>query len=130
MAVLGSTVAQKLFGTADPLGQTVTVGKNLYKVIGVAKKRGPAQIGQAKEDTDSDIYIPLNTCNARFGQTIFIRQDGARTGEKVELSRVLVTVAKFGQRRETADAIRKLLDGSHKLKDWEVIIPDPFPEKK
>src|SRR5262249_8204705 len=125
-----SAVAQKLFGTADPLGQTVTVGKHLYKVIGVVKQRGPAPVGQVKEDADSDIYIPLNTCNARFGETIFIRQGGARTGEKVQLSRVLVTVAKFDQVAETAGAIRKLLEGSHKQKEWEVIVPDPFPEKK
>jgi HlyD family secretion protein len=130
VAVLGSAVAQKLFGTADPLGQTVTVGKNLYKVIGVVKQRGPVQIGQAKEDANSDIYIPLHTCNARFGETIFIRQGGARTGEKVQLSRVLVTIAKFDQRAETADAIRKLLDGSHKQKDWEVIVPDSSDGKK
>jgi HlyD family secretion protein len=130
VAVLGSTVAQKLFGIADPLGQTVTVGKNLYKVIGVVKQRGPAQIGQAKEDANSDIYIPLNTCNARFGETIFIRQAGARTGEKVQLSRVLVTVAKLDQLAETAGAIRKLLDGSHKQKDWEVIVPESSDGKK
>ena len=130
VAVLGSAVAEKLFGTADPLGQTVTVGKHLYKVIGVVKQRGPVRVGQVKEDADTDIYIPLNTCNARFGETIFIRQAGARTGEKVQLSRVLVTVAKFDQCAETADAIRKLLEGSHKQKDWEVIVPESSDGKK
>src|SRR5262249_58482636 len=119
-----SAVAQKLFGTADPLGQTVTVGKHLYKVIGVVKQRGPVRVGQVKEDADTDIYIPLNTCNARFGETIFIRQAGARTGEKVQLSRVLVTVAKVDQCAETADAIRKLLEGSHQQKDRAGIVPE------
>ena len=39
------------------------------------------------------MYIPLETCRARFGEKIYIRQSGSRSGEQVELSQVTLTIS-------------------------------------
>jgi putative ABC transport system permease protein len=57
VAVLGESVAQKLFGEADPIGQTVTVNRVKLDVVGVMTKKG--MVGDM--DYDDRIYVPLTT---------------------------------------------------------------------
>ncbi|QQS60921.1 MAG: ABC transporter permease [Candidatus Moraniibacteriota bacterium] len=42
VAVLGSTVAEELFGTANPnvIGQEITIGKKQFEIIGISKYKG------------------------------------------------------------------------------------------
>ena len=40
VAVLGMTVADKLFGETDPIGHTVRIGTTPYRVIGIAATKG------------------------------------------------------------------------------------------
>lgn len=42
VAVLGATVAEELFGTADPdvIGQEIMIGKKQFEIIGIAKYKG------------------------------------------------------------------------------------------
>ena len=55
VAVLGQSVAQELFGEADPIGQTVTVNRVRLDVIGVMAEKG--MVGDV--DYDDRIYVPL-----------------------------------------------------------------------
>jgi putative ABC transport system permease protein len=125
IAVLGSTVAERLFPFENPLGQTVKVGAHFYVVVGVMAERMPtAGTGgsQAAEDYNNDVYIPLQTCRARFGERIFIRQSGSRSGEQVELHQVTLTVSSMDKVRPTGDVVRTLLE-RHPKKDWAVTVP-------
>jgi putative ABC transport system permease protein len=54
-AVLGSKLYRELFGTASPLGETVRIGGNRYKVTGVMAEKGQF-LGN---DLDDSIYIPI-----------------------------------------------------------------------
>jgi putative ABC transport system permease protein len=56
VAVLGSSLAEELFGESDPIGQTITVGTTKLAVIGVFAERG--LVGNT--DFDSRIYIPYH----------------------------------------------------------------------
>ncbi|MFL5346120.1 MAG: ABC transporter permease [Hyalangium sp.] len=59
VAVLGNTVAEKLFGPgADPVGQVIRIKKTPFTVIGVAGKKGQSPVGQ---DFDDTVFIPANT---------------------------------------------------------------------
>jgi RND family efflux transporter MFP subunit len=120
VAILGAAAAKALFPAEDPVGQTVSLGSHRYVVVGVVKDRPPALHGKAAEDSNSDIYIPLQTCNVRFGEKIFIRRGGSRTGEAVQVSQVLVTVREPSQVQATADVIASQLERFHSQKDWEV----------
>ena len=58
VAVLGQTVADKLFGASDPLGQTIRAKGVSMRVIGIMEKRGQGFGGQDRDDV---IIVPLTT---------------------------------------------------------------------
>jgi ABC-type lipoprotein export system ATPase subunit/ABC-type antimicrobial peptide transport system permease subunit len=126
VVVLGSRVAEDLFPFEDPLGQTIVLNKEQYVVIGVIKDRmprGSSAMGQAAEDFNRDIYIPVQTCKTRFGERVIIRQGGGRTGEQVQLHQVTLTVSDIDKVRSTGELVRNLLERNHQRKDWEVHVP-------
>lgn len=57
VVVLGSSRAKELFPNENPIGQTVTIKKNPFQVIGVLEERGSA----AFSNPDTLIYVPLGT---------------------------------------------------------------------
>jgi putative ABC transport system permease protein len=124
--VLGSHIADKLFPFEDPLGQSVRIEHYFYKVVGVLKDRMPtggSGGSQAAEDFNNDVYLPLGTCKARFGEKIYNRQSGSRSGEMVQLSQVTLTVTDMDKVRPAGDVVRELLDRYHLKRDWAVTIP-------
>jgi putative ABC transport system permease protein len=65
VAVIGTTIARELFGGADPVGQTITVGPNLpCRIIGVLTSKGQKTTG---EDVDEIVAIPATTYEAFVG---------------------------------------------------------------
>jgi len=78
VAVLGSTLATSLFGTADPVGQYIIVGNNVrLTVIGVFASKG--SVGGV--DFDSRMYIPITVLFKYFQNNEFARI----TGDSVNL---------------------------------------------
>ena len=63
VAVLGATVADKLFGRADPVGRAVRIGNVPFIVIGVAQKKGQSGFGQ---DFDDVVFVPASTFAAKI----------------------------------------------------------------
>ncbi|HKB42532.1 MAG TPA: ABC transporter permease [Gemmataceae bacterium] len=126
VAVLGAVTATKLFPYDDPLGQTVRIGPNFYRVIGVCKDRMPTGGtggSQAAEDFNNDVYIPLQTCKVRFGENIILRSSGSRSGEKVQLHQITLTVDDMEHVRPTGEVIRELIQGRHLKPDWAITVP-------
>jgi putative ABC transport system permease protein len=62
VAIVGQTVAQQLFGDADPLDQIIRVKKVPMTVIGLLEKKGQNSLGQDQDDT---IIVPLSTYRNR-----------------------------------------------------------------
>jgi putative ABC transport system permease protein len=69
VVVLGSSVAEELFGESDPIGQYVTVGNTKLAVIGVFAERG--MVGNT--DFDSRIYMPISVVFQKFTFNPFAR---------------------------------------------------------
>ncbi|MCX5996574.1 MAG: ABC transporter permease [Chloroflexi bacterium] len=63
VAILGDQAAKDLFGTANPVGETLRIGGRKFDVIGVCEARGGFMGGSA----DNFIMIPLPTMQSRFG---------------------------------------------------------------
>ncbi len=63
MAVLGETVRQNLFGSADPVGQTVRIGNLPFQVVGVLTAKGQSGMGADQDDT---IYVPITTLQKKI----------------------------------------------------------------
>lgn len=64
--VLGPTVATKLFGDLDPVGQSVRVDKVPFRVIGVLAAKG-SSLGT---DNDDIALVPLSTARQRFSTAL------------------------------------------------------------
>lgn len=63
VAVIGSSVAENLFGTTSPVGKRIYIGNKTYRVTGVLEKKG-AMLGF---DQDNMAIIPYGTAQKQFG---------------------------------------------------------------
>jgi putative ABC transport system permease protein len=66
VAVIGKTVARELFGADDPLGQSIRVGDQAFRVVGVLTRRGSNPMGI---DMDNRVVVPLSTAMKRMFNT-------------------------------------------------------------
>jgi len=126
VAVLGFDVARDLFQYEDPIGKSIKMGNHYYRIVGVMAYRVPtAGVGGslAREDYNRDVYIPLSTCRARFGDWIIDRRSGQFTAEELELSQVTLTVHDTHQVRPTANIIRTLMERYHDKPDYQITVP-------
>jgi putative ABC transport system permease protein len=63
VALLGRTVAQKLFGDTTPVGQEIQVGKVPFTVVGVLAPKGQTASGS---DSDDVVLVPYTTAATRL----------------------------------------------------------------
>lgn len=75
LAVLGSGIAEDLFGEQSALGQQVTIGSTKFTVIGVMESKGIV----SDVDYDGRVYIPVNVVNDKFMSGMPIGGDRVRT---------------------------------------------------
>jgi putative ABC transport system permease protein len=66
VVLLGSTVAKNLFGTEDPIGRAVRIGRYPYTVLGVLTSKGEAPFGL---DQDDVILMPSTSFRSRVMHT-------------------------------------------------------------
>lgn len=134
VCVLGADTADALFPFEDPLGQSININSQFYRVVGVMKDRMPTGGtggSLAAEVYNNDVYMPLSTCNVRFGESIVIRTSGSFTGEKVQLHQVTLTIdtsidtpAGREKVRAAGNLIRDILERNHgPKKDYAVTVP-------
>lgn len=57
VAVIGSKLAEKLFGTGETVGSYIKIGDDRYQIIGLLKR---SEDGLQGVDTDSSIFIPYS----------------------------------------------------------------------
>jgi len=126
VCVIGDGVARQLFGNEEPLGLAIQVDRDFYVVVGVTRERLAAErIGGAltEHDFNADVCVPLETLRARIGDQVLTSKSGGVEGEIVELSQVTVTVGDVSEVEPTADAVRVLLEKSHKEPDYAIVVP-------
>ncbi|MBY5442267.1 FtsX-like permease family protein [Rhizobium leguminosarum] len=82
--IIGETVRSQLFGSADPTGQQIRVGKVSCPVIGVLAKRGQSGMGN---DQDDVVIMPVKVFQRRISgnsnvpQIIISARDGVSTAK-------------------------------------------------
>ena len=107
VTVLGSEVAQTLFGEMDPVGQSLRIGGRQFQVSGVLESRGT---GFGMEDMR--VYIPLST----FYATLATSQVGSR-GNSVS---IISVKAKSSDGLDSAEQeITDILRRAHGLRQGE-----------
>ncbi|MCO5069786.1 MAG: ABC transporter permease [Rhizobiaceae bacterium] len=84
ICIIGSTVRQQFFGSGDPEGSSIRVGRVSCRVIGLLESKGFSGFGQ---DQDNLVVMPLKTFQRRIGgnrdiQNIYVSaEDGTPTSE-------------------------------------------------
>jgi putative ABC transport system permease protein len=108
VAVLGKTTATTLFGSQDPVGQSIKINRIPFKVIGVMEEKGGTSFFGANQD--DIIFIPITTAQQRlFGTAAQTAQGAPR------VTSVLVS-ASSEKRMDVAMAqITEVLRQRHKI---------------
>jgi putative ABC transport system permease protein len=108
VALLGQTVADKLFGAADPIGQMIRIKHVPFTVVGVLERKGQSPTGQ---DQDDVILIPIATAKRKVLGTPSANGDAVGT---------IVMQAISGERIPAAqDEAQALLRQRHHLQPGE-----------
>jgi len=87
VCVVGQTVRSTFFGTGDPTGQSIRVGRTTCEIVGVLESKGTSGFGQ---DQDLVVMMPLLTYQRRIAgdrdiDTIYVAaQDGVSTTQVLE----------------------------------------------
>lgn len=125
--VLGNSIANEVFGFEDPLGKSLLVGDDAYRVIGVV---GSQDSGNAKalnsetNDQNNDLYVPITSAQSRMGIVQRLVETGSRQYVKIELSEITVEFPNQELVRPYSSIIRTMLSQSHPgKKDYEVQVP-------
>jgi len=66
VCVIGNTVAEKLFGNADPVGRTIRIGRYPFRILGVLTPKGGTSFG---DDEDDRVMMPVGSLRSRLLQT-------------------------------------------------------------
>ena len=98
VAIIGQTVAQQLFGDADPLDQVIRVKKIPVTVIGLLERKGQNSMGQ---DQDDIVIVPISTYRNRI--------QGGSGGKLKRIGSVSVKVREGQSMKAAEDNIKELL---------------------
>jgi putative ABC transport system permease protein len=63
VCVIGATIRSQLFGSADPIGETIRLNTVACEVIGLLESKGQSSFGQDQDDT---VIMPVRTVQRRF----------------------------------------------------------------
>lgn len=111
VVVIGTTVADKLFGKNNPVGDIIKINRIYFKVIGVAPSKG----FRGHRDADDTIYIPVTTAMYRvlgkdYLDSIFVEAKNADVVKKAEeeIGNVITKRHKLFEAEEDAFHIRNM----------------------
>ncbi|HEV3330140.1 MAG TPA: ABC transporter permease [Bryobacteraceae bacterium] len=104
VALLGRTVAQNLFGDANPVGQTIRIKNVPFAVDGVLSAKGQSMTGQ---DQDDLVLIPISTAKR---QILGASQANARS-----VGTLMVQAVNSGSMDEAQNEMQSLLRQRHRI---------------
>src|SRR5262245_23995085 len=107
VALIGETVADRLFGDEDPVGADIQIGPVPFRVIGVLDRYGVDLHGM---DRDNEIVVPVSTMMRRVKNTD-------------EIGGAKLIVKNAGREEDAAEQVRRVLRARHGLTGDQ---PDDF----
>lgn len=112
VAIIGQTVAQQLFGDADPLDQVIRVKKVPVTVVGLLERKGQNSMGQ---DQDDVVIVPLSTYRNRV--------QGGSPGRLKRVGAISVKVREGQDMKAVEESVKELLRQRFKVQPGA---EDPF----
>ena len=112
VALIGSTVAERLFAGEHAVGEIVRIGDTPFSVVGVLASKGQSSAGS---DQDDKVMIPLSTAT--------VRVLGTGRSELGGLRYIMVKVDQADRLVDVEDQLAALLRQRHRLRPDQ---PDDF----
>ena len=85
VAVIGTTVASNLFDTSNPVGKTIRINNQPYRIIGVLESKGQSSMGQ---DQDDMVIVPLTTAQERLLGITYVRSINIQVSRSDKIEQV------------------------------------------
>ena len=85
VAVIGSTVAENLFGVQNPIGQNIRINNQPFKVVGILASKGQSSMGQ---DQDDMVVIPLTTGQERLMGITHVQSVNLQVSDPAKMEQV------------------------------------------
>jgi putative ABC transport system permease protein len=106
----------------------VKIDSFYYQVVGLVREKGQSeqrpQSGRMEgEPLDNNVYVPLSTARARFGEVLIRRSAGSFEMEQVELHQLTIQMEDTAAVESADPQIKSLLNRFHSRNDYEVIVP-------
>ncbi len=100
VAVLGAQIATDLFDTASPVGQSIRINGQTFRVIGTMQAKG----GTGFLNQDTQVYVPITTAISRLS-----RGGNFRGGNSVQVINLKITdtSAQDAVVQEVSDVLRQ-----------------------
>ncbi|MGE5263787.1 MAG: ABC transporter permease [Acidobacteriota bacterium] len=102
VAVLGAQIATQLFDTGSPVGQSIRINGQSFRVIGVMQAKG----GTGFLNVDTQIYVPITTAMSRLS-----RGGQFRGGNSVQVLNIKITDPSV--QNDVVQSISEVLDQRH-----------------
>jgi putative ABC transport system permease protein len=119
VCVLGAAAKWSLFGSADPLGQSIKVNEQWFRVIGVVSPQLSSQSDSSAAgsvDVNNNMYIPLRSA--------FLRLEDSYSDVKDEIDAIYLNLGDSTNISEDAQVVRAILDSSHHgADDFSIVVP-------
>ncbi len=104
VAIIGTSVRDKLFDGSDPIGATIRLARVPLRVIGVLESKGQSGWGG---DADDVIMVPLESARRRLSGTVGLSSDGVQ--------QISVGVGRAEDLGRAAQALGDLLRQRHRI---------------
>ncbi len=122
VCVLTESGARRLLATAHAIGERIRIGDVFFEVVGLVRSETGGGSLQSP-DSETDVYIPIETLRDRFGQVTVRHTAGQRQMELVELHQLLVEVESIEHVEGVAAAIEAMLRRFHPREDYRISVP-------
>ena len=116
VCVIGAALAQQIFGYADPIGETIRIVEDHYRVIGVLREQGGdprAGTSMAWHNVNRAVLAPLSSIT---GKTIEV-------GQNQPVEEIWVKVRDSERTIELGDVLRRMLLQTRAADEFHIVVP-------
>jgi putative ABC transport system permease protein len=96
VCILGATVRERLFGSADPLGQSIRVNNVSCEIVGVLAAKGQSSFGTDQDDT---VLMPLRGYQRRIAGNTDISRVSVSARDDVDTAKVQADIERLLRER-------------------------------
>lgn len=121
VCILSQEVAKTLFKHENPIGKSIHVIDDFFRVVGVVATRDEmagVDDTSRKQDFSDNVYIPLETYWTRFGEVYSVGNNGGRA-----VSQITLRLKNTEDAVATGNAVEQALSRTHMFSDYTVGVP-------